>query len=589
MDTDNSSDQRSNFKKANKPSIFEIFVIPEASFEDEQSASAVGRSRDVSSQNTSSDNARGSNREVGRRYFKESKRFYAPKPDAYLSMELNSSRDLSDRVDKSTFTDQAESNSKEKNFEDKSSNKDDSFKKMVADQVCKYEKTHARDFFLSKPNRQEQWNFSHEGQLDDSADAPVKDSSYDFFKDPSSLLEKSKNRTIDLSDQGQSYSDPRTNSMRLNDSDNPKFIDLGKFNSLDTSKNSGSNMGSSKPNGQSSSVGPMPRKEGDHFELDFLPTRQTNKDKLLLEFDAPKPTANKLITIRGSNSFVQPDGQLNLPRKRVKSTAAADLLDKQSTDYLQTSAGLHKLSHVTKRITTQKVIEVVANKTKPSKRLQSVTSRKMNSTVEPFTSTNKKETSTTEPSGSKKSLKTTDFIQNIKLKLASLKQTGNSSLNQKAVDSVLSLTTNASSAKKKGHTSPLNKTSLGKSQEVTDSTEKKLQQSSRYANSAHYLPTPATKKLNTPQASKKYQLQPSMLEKSQDRDSSQRWSVNGSFAQGLDIQRTKADLISTEEGPFKAVKPKLPAKNSAKSASAGISQSKLHRLVAKIAENKVQS
>ena len=243
LETDNSSDQRSNFKKANKPTIFEIFVIPEASFEDEQSASGMVRSRDVSSQNTSSDNQISSNREMSRRYFKESKRFYSVKPDPNRSLELSSPRDLSDRVDKSTFTDQAESNAKEKTFEDKS-NKDDSFKKMIADQVCKYEKTHARDFFLSKPIRQEQWNFTHEDQLDDSADAPVKDSSYDFFKDPSSLLEKSKNRTMDISDQGQSFSEPCTNSLRLTESDNPRFIDLGKFNSLDTSKNSGSNMGS---------------------------------------------------------------------------------------------------------------------------------------------------------------------------------------------------------------------------------------------------------------------------------------------------------------------------------------------------------
>lgn len=274
LDTDNSSDKRSTFKKANRQSTFEIFIIPEVTNEEEYSnCMNEGRSREMSSQNTSSDNIRSSSFDKVKRYFKESKRFKPFDADEEgkekmknHSLELSGHREGSERVDKSTLTDNTESMARERTFEDKSSFKDDSFKKMIDDQVNKYEKTHEKGFFLSKPTRFDAHKLEESQQMDDSCEAPVKDLSYDFFKEPSSQNDRSKHKTSDASDIGINSSEHRTGSFRLNDSDNPRFVDLGKFNSLDSSKNSETPRQIGKKHAtHSTSLGPKISADGSHI------------------------------------------------------------------------------------------------------------------------------------------------------------------------------------------------------------------------------------------------------------------------------------------------------------------------------------
>lgn len=273
LETDNSSDKRSNFKKVNKPSAFEIFVIPEVTNEEESSNYMTeGRSRDISSQNTSSDNIKSSNFDKVKRYFKDSKKFKPFEQEESReklknhSLELSINKADSERIDKSTFTDNTESDAKGLTFEDRSSNRDDSFKKMMDDQINKYEKTHEKGFFLTKTNKELQELQRDRDNLDSSNDAPVKDLSYDFFKESSSIAEKSKHKTSDASEICLNSSENRTNSLRLNDSENPRFIDLGKFNSLDSSKNSETPRHPTKHAvTHSTSVGPKRKSEGIHI------------------------------------------------------------------------------------------------------------------------------------------------------------------------------------------------------------------------------------------------------------------------------------------------------------------------------------
>lgn len=565
LDTDNSSDQRSNFKKANKPAAFEIYVIPEVANEDEHSVSGKvndGRSRDVSSQHTSSDNPLGSSREIGRRYFKESKRFRHPDFEQDQSLELSGNRDSSERAEKSFMTEPAESNAKERTFEDRSSNKDDSFKRMMADQISKYEKTHAKDFFLSKGSKKDRMNYTQEDGLEDSSDAPVKDLSYDFFKDPSSLLEKSKNKTVDLSDQGHSISDFRTNSLRLNDSDNPKFIDLGKFNSLDTSKNSESSRQGIKPQGHSNSMDPKPRYEGDNIELDLLPTRQTNKDKerILGGLEGLHLPTRKFTPIKQSIPLVHYETTGNISPKAGKH-------EKQFSESLQNSSVVQKLAQISKNAITQKVIESARQKSRKNNQTQ-VTQKKINDKGKQP----KKETSTGSKSGGRN---TSDFIHNIKMKLANFRQSvGPGSLPLKQNDQALH-SSYVGQPKTKGLISPLNKI-LGKAADWQENPEK-ISNKTRFVSSTHDLPI-APIRLSTPLGTRPGQV----LEKSQEFHSNRK-SVNNSFA--LVFENYKE--ITEDQGP-KSARLKLPQKNSAKTTSAGLSQSKLHSIAAKIMESKAR-
>lgn len=270
IETDNSSDKRSNFKKANKPTAFEIFVIPEVMNEEDSSNYMTdGRSRDMSSQNTSSDNIKSSSFDKVKRYFTDSKKFRAFDKDQEKqqnnSLEIgNKDRDTSERMDKSTITENTESNAKERVQEDKLSGKEDSFKRMMDDQIHKYEQTHEKGFFLTKTMKDSNNKIEDNEQLDDSNEAPVKDFSYDFFKDPSSQTERSKHKTSDASEIGMGSSDHRAGSFRLNgSSENPRFIDLGKFNSFDSSKNSENTVHIYKqPVTHSTSVGPKIKNDG---------------------------------------------------------------------------------------------------------------------------------------------------------------------------------------------------------------------------------------------------------------------------------------------------------------------------------------
>ena len=108
---------------------------------------------------------------------------------------------------------------------------------MIEDQLMKYD---TRNYAVNPHVINHKVQITED--MDDSNDLPVKDSSYDFFKEGSSLLEKSK-RFSDNSDAG--VSENRTNSASKEPSENKKFIDLGRFGSIDgSSKSSISNRAS---------------------------------------------------------------------------------------------------------------------------------------------------------------------------------------------------------------------------------------------------------------------------------------------------------------------------------------------------------
>lgn len=597
LDADTSSDQRSNFKKANKPAAFEIYVIPEAAHEEEQSASGIvadGKSKDPSSHNTSSDNIISTGLDKARRLFRENKRFRQPESDiGSKSLELSFPREQSDRADKSTVTDHAE---RDRTGEDKSSNRDDSFKQMIDDQVFKYERKHAKDFFLSKSVRHDKWNFTQDDcQLEDSADAPVKDLSYDFFKEPSSLLEKSKNKTSEFSDLGQGSSEHRTNSHRLTDSDNPRFVDLGKFNSLDTSKNSDSSKVKKPLNTHSVSLGPKPKKEGnleisDQFDVDLLPIRQSNNDNILINLD-PLPMPPKRVTpLRTSKPKTEVDTSV---AQEVGQLPPKPQTERPFPESLQYSNVVQKLAVISKSARAQKTIDSVILKTKSGKTQQPfVPSKKKRSTGDANSMLSQREASWTGDSVPKprNSVRTTDFIQNIKLKLASLKQSVGPTLQvHRGVDPLSSYNQTTVSTKPKGQVSPLNKVNLAKTGDWIDQSERRT---SNLLSTTNDMPTIIGGRLNTPHASRKHQLQRPTAEKSLEADTKGRKSINSTLAQVLDSQKLKPDLVSSFLGESEGQgttpsRRRLPVKNSLKVASAGLSQTKLQRLVAKIAESKV--
>ena len=109
-------------------------------------------------------------------------------------------------------------------------NKSNSFNQMIEDQLMKYD---TRKHATALPKDKQK--VENPEEMDDSNDLPVKDTSYDFFKEGSSLLEKSK-RFSDNSDAG--ASENRTNSASKEPSEKQKFIDLGRFGSADGSSKS---------------------------------------------------------------------------------------------------------------------------------------------------------------------------------------------------------------------------------------------------------------------------------------------------------------------------------------------------------------
>jgi hypothetical protein len=163
------------------------------------------------------------------------------------------------------------SNHSDKNHSDSRPSKD-SFLKMVDEQMNKYEGNHEPAFFCGKEYPYINYDPSY-------PEVPGKDSSYDFCKEPSQS-DKPKNKLSEGSDVGNFSSSEQGTLRQGNESDNSQFINLGRFNSVDSSKKSTNRKPSPQQlNKSTQSENTNLKKEArpvsvERMELDYVPTKQ---------------------------------------------------------------------------------------------------------------------------------------------------------------------------------------------------------------------------------------------------------------------------------------------------------------------------
>ena len=115
----------------------------------------------------------------------------------------------------------------------------DSFGKMIEEQVKKYEQTHETEFFLAKEKPGQE---SYTGD-----DAGKNDNSYDFFKEASKSFDKNRHKNSEGSEIGKGGNSLEISGFRnQSEKDSSKFVDLCKFNNSLNSSNV-SNPGRNSP------------------------------------------------------------------------------------------------------------------------------------------------------------------------------------------------------------------------------------------------------------------------------------------------------------------------------------------------------